>query len=1696
MEQEGPGGLSSSMPAGGLSPATTTSPVINKRALLSSSSSKQSSNRANYADEASHQQRINEKIQQSLDELGVTIVSDEDDDEDDDDEDDDDEDDDDEDDEDDDGNEEEENDKEELDVLGELKPAQSPVNGVSHLNMMLERKPTLEVDFMRNLTLPDPVQDKDNLFETSQRLGSNGGEPGSPITEGGSTLRLRRTGFESWLANPNLLPPALHNNTIRQEVCLLACRHLSVNKSSSSAASLLKSVSLALFAGKTTLLLAPPGASTGLLLQCLAGKHREICTVDQTSSTQQCVQVMCHSQDELLLHGACTLTVRETLEFYAQLELGAPSREFVLHVVESLGLLEQSNLAVQALNLSQLRRLALGTKLFSPTKRVLLLDEITNGLGANESQQIMRIVRSACKVLGFTCLVSLQQPSDMLVDSFDQMLVLTTEGELAFAGRTAECVEYFEHHHVAALGRGEDFVRPGGMSTYEFIMLCILQAKARPGKTFTESRDGLEYVNRVDAALTKVEDPLSFNLPPNSNWRVFCVLARRDLVLISRNPISLKRLVCAVAFSISIASLFGELGSWNLFCNSYLFVIVFFLYAWNALITLESNFANKLVVGGSSSRLVVLGYASQVATGLPLTVVEALVYSVISYWWVGLNPNHASVGFCYYLFVLMAVGVNGQALGRLVAFLCPTSSAAQLLAVPYMLLGALVSGFAPNYGTIPGWWQWLNWLNPMSYAMEGLSVNEFLSFRDRPSLSPLAADLAGTPRFPLEGYGSLNSPAKVMGFDFGMLLVFALLVDLAGVVAALGFYHVASRQPIANPHNRLTVANVDTLLQTIARYFFALKRQAERDDGSEEDEEDHSSFAPNATEAPLTLSLVDLTLFIKPQSVVPMSFDYYYTMALFGLRNCLRKGEPVRLNKPEVNSQTENTDALPMEERIQMKVHRPRGGAEGGAIRERAWSNKLPTDEEEREYNHGALVGETLVVDKVGAAFRSGEMSLLLLSGNGSCSNGAAELLQYMGKTCTTATTRASGKMYVNNSTHPEDWHRAFVGKHQCFAGRLRVGEVIESKEILALLQLDGEEMCCNLPLFAQKLVSIGMHLQSPPPQLLFCEEPTFGMDSAGSELVAIALRRLTRKLKLITVVSLNRPTRSVFGQFDCVSLLESGQVAYHGAISSFHPFASAEEDEKDGNGGGAQNWRNVSVIHRQPSGFPNHHNKQQDVGALLMAAPTIGDTVLAYFASLGAPPLRQGFNPADHVLIAIDALLDNGVNVTDIFAESREIRDMHQEIAKAVTRQFVPVPEKPSTAIATTLWRAIRCNLLVQWRDSVLFAYRVWWTVLCAIFIGTVFFHMPCTLAGAWLRIAALFFVVLALALFPLLIGFPYYYHTSFEGNRGEGNWKINALAATVSELPLHAVLAVLFYAIVYYALGLDRSSEETGYFVLAMFLGNWMLHSFVRAVVLLMPNRELAQGLAALVVLLSTLLMGFLVPISLMPGGWRWATWLNMFYYLLRGLSVSELSGQYFSLDLVGGGGEECSPTFPRFQLVQQQQLVECTAQAYEQLMREFNLVSTCSQVCSTLSCAEQTCGGEIGVFAQDLVRLGACWNVNLDPFLSRLEQYTKASMDLTTALTPNLVRGAEAQLNVLAAAGKFWSEDDVLPWFLHTLVTGVNVVRGETVLAAFGWWSSSSTVDDNTAWWFCTFAVGMFIVGWELLGVGGSLCKSRRV
>lgn len=67
--------------------------------------------------------------------------------------------------------------------------------------------------------------------------------------------------------------------------------------------------------------------------------------------------------------------------------------------------------------------------------------------------------------------------------------------------------------------------------------------------------------------------------------------------------------------------------------------------------------------------------------------------------------------------------------------------------------------------------------------------------------------------------------------------------------------------------------------------------------------------------------------------------------------------------------------------------------------------------------------------------------------------------------------------------------------------------------------------------------------------------------------------------------------------------------------------------------------------------------------------------------------------------------------------------------------------------------------------------------------------------------------------------------------------------------------------------------TGDEIGYFILMIYLSNWVIQSIGQLYALATPNEESANGLGGLSVMLSVILMGFLITYQAMPEGWKWA-------------------------------------------------------------------------------------------------------------------------------------------------------------------------------------------------------------------------------
>src|SRR5882762_1469551 len=131
-----------------------------------------------------------------------------------------------------------------------------------------------------------------------------------------------------------------------------------------------------------------------------------------------------------------TATVREAMRFSAYLRQPAaiPEAEKDNYVEEMIELLELQDLAdamVFGLNMEARKRLTIGVELASKPELLLFLDEPTSGLDAQSAWNLVRFLKKLADQ-GQAILCTIHQPSSLLFESFDRLLLLEAGESSAF----------------------------------------------------------------------------------------------------------------------------------------------------------------------------------------------------------------------------------------------------------------------------------------------------------------------------------------------------------------------------------------------------------------------------------------------------------------------------------------------------------------------------------------------------------------------------------------------------------------------------------------------------------------------------------------------------------------------------------------------------------------------------------------------------------------------------------------------------------------------------------------------------------------------------------------------------------------------------------------------------------------------------------------------------------------------------------------------------------------------------------------------------------------------------------------------------------------------------------------------------------------------------------------------------------------
>jgi len=210
-------------------------------------------------------------------------------------------------------------------------------------------------------------------------------------------------------------------------------------------------------------------------------------------------------------------------------------------------------------------------------------------------------------------------------------------------------------------------------------------------------------------------------------------VTRRQITLVMRDGVLLKgRIMQVIVISLLTSSLFYKLGTSlitarTFFGASFMSVLFISFGGFPQIpITLE---AKKVFFKHRNS-----GFYNATSQGLamalsqlPLSVIEATLFSLIMYFMVGFVRG-AGYFFIFFLTCVLT-SLSLSSAFRMNACLYPDMVMANALTGLLMVILVISSGFAIVHKAIPGWMIWAYWISPWAYGLRNLVINEMTSPR-------------------------------------------------------------------------------------------------------------------------------------------------------------------------------------------------------------------------------------------------------------------------------------------------------------------------------------------------------------------------------------------------------------------------------------------------------------------------------------------------------------------------------------------------------------------------------------------------------------------------------------------------------------------------------------------------------------------------------------------------------------------------------------------------------------------------------------------------------------------------------------------------------------------------------------------------------------------------------------------------------
>ncbi|KAG6911302.1 hypothetical protein DXG01_002141 [Tephrocybe rancida] len=437
-----------------------------------------------------------------------------------------------------------------------------------------------------------------------------------------------------------------------------------------------------------------------------------------------------------------TATVREAMRFSAYLRQPASvSKEekddYVEEMIELLELQDLSEALVFSLNVEARKRLTIGVELASKPELLLFLDEPTSGLDAQSAWNLVRFLRKLADQ-GQAILCTIHQPSSLLFESFDRLLLLERGGETVYFGDIGQdsrvIRNYFARHGALC---------PTNVNPAEY-MLEAIGAGVSPRVGDRDWKDvwlDSEECRQAKAEILAIKEqglakPVTKGVSSNTYATSFVyqlkTVSQRNMVALWRSPDYIFTRIFVSAFiSLFISLCFLQVGN-SLRDLQFRVFAIFWVVVLPAIVMSQIEplfiFNRRVFIRESSSRIYspYVFAASQLIGEIPYSIVCGILYWVLMVYPIGFGQGSAGTnGTGFQLLIIIFMLLFGVSLGQLVAAVSPSVQVAVLFNPFLGLFLSQFCGVTIPYPTLIKFYRsWVYQLDPYTRTLAAMVSTE------------------------------------------------------------------------------------------------------------------------------------------------------------------------------------------------------------------------------------------------------------------------------------------------------------------------------------------------------------------------------------------------------------------------------------------------------------------------------------------------------------------------------------------------------------------------------------------------------------------------------------------------------------------------------------------------------------------------------------------------------------------------------------------------------------------------------------------------------------------------------------------------------------------------------------------------------------------------------------------------------------